>query len=84
MNGPYEWQAPVPPFNCARCTYQDLQPNNDFRYQVMDMGHTSLLRIHMFTPSDFGVYRCAATAQMPTGKTTTIYRVTEFNLPNGK
>lgn len=90
VTGPYEWQAPVPPFNCARpgCTYQDLHAQSDFRYQVINLGHTSILRIHMFTPSDFGIYRCAATAQLSgglmAGKTTTVYRVTEFNLPNGK
>ena len=71
---------------CARpgCTYHDLHPQSDFRYQVINLGHGSILRIHMFTPSDFGVYRCAATAQLPSGKTTTVYRVTEFNLPSGK
>ena len=80
MTGPYERSSSHPPFECHRpgCNYVYLNSYNDFRFRVITLGQTSSLRIYDFTPADQGIYRCAATAQVPDGRPVTIYKILEL------
>lgn len=80
VTGPYEFGTLHPPFECLRagCNYIYLNSYNDFRLRVITLGQTSTLRIYDYTPADQGIYRCAATAQGPDGRTVTLYKIIEL------
>ncbi|RWS02167.1 hypothetical protein B4U79_18420 [Dinothrombium tinctorium] len=77
--GTYDYQQPIPPFECAnRCYYSYINALNDFRYRVITIGQTSILHIYDFQNSDYGIYRCTATGLATDGSTNTLYQVIEF------
>ena len=80
VTGPYEPGVQHSPFECRRpgCDYIHLNSYNDFRFRVISLGQTSTLRIYDYTPSDQGIYRCAATAQTSSGLSVTVYQIIEL------
>lgn len=83
VTGPYDHFMPVPPFDCLTpgCQYEHINNAADFRFRVITLGPTSILRIYDFIHRDFGIYRCAATATGADGQTVTLYKIAEFLQP---
>ncbi|RWS27269.1 hypothetical protein B4U80_12881 [Leptotrombidium deliense] len=83
--GQYDYWRQTPPFECFdRCTYTYINSIEDFRYRVITMGQTSILRIYNWQNGDYGIYRCTATGLGVDGSTVTLYQVIEFVGANKK
>lgn len=68
----------VPQFTCPTCTTEAIRWYEEMRYKATTSNDIAILQIYNVQPTDYGIYRCAATAKTETGELETLYQIVDF------